>query len=62
MVWLNLPPTIINPKCHLRLRVNQLLKNHALVPDRDLSYEIFLAKLKDHSYGPLAEAIKHSIG
>lgn len=46
----------------LRLRVNQLLKNHALVPDRDLSYEILLAKLKDHSYGPLAEAIKHSIG
>jgi hypothetical protein len=46
----------------LRLRVNQLLKNHALVPDRDLSYELLLAKLKDHSYGPIAEAIKHSIG
>ena len=42
--------------------MNQLIKNHALVPDRDLAYEILLAKLKDRSYGPLAEAIKHSIG
>jgi len=46
----------------LKLRVSQLLKNHALIQDCDLAYEILLAKVKDHSYGPLAEAIKHSIG
>jgi len=46
----------------LRLRVNQLIKNHALVEDRDLAHEIFLAKVKDHGYGPIAEAIKQSIG
>ena len=28
-----------------RLRVNQLIKNHALVEDRDLAHEIFLAKV-----------------
>jgi len=46
----------------LRLRVNQLLKNHALIDDRDLAHEILISKVKDHSYGPIAEAIKHSIG
>jgi len=46
----------------LRLRVSELLKNHALIQDRDLAHEILIAKVKDHSYGPIAEAIKHSIG
>ena len=46
----------------LRLRVNQLVKNHALIEDRDLAHEIFIAKIKDHGYGPIAESIKQSIG
>eukprot|EP00088_Acartia_fossae_P029356 TRINITY_DN3019_c0_g1_i6.p1 TRINITY_DN3019_c0_g1~~TRINITY_DN3019_c0_g1_i6.p1 ORF type:complete len:369 (-),score=73.67 TRINITY_DN3019_c0_g1_i6:1099-2205(-) len=46
----------------LRSRANQLAKNHALIEDCDLGYEILLAKLNDHCYGPIAESIKHSIG
>jgi len=46
----------------LRSRVNALFKNHAQIQDRDLAHEIFLAKIKDNGYGPVAEAIKQSIG
>ena len=28
----------------------------------ELGYEVLVANLKDHSYGHVAEAIKHSIG
>jgi len=46
----------------LRLQVNQLTKNHSLIEDCDLAYEVLLAKLKDHCYGHIAESIKQSIG
>lgn len=46
----------------LRSRVNALFKNHALIQDRDLAHEVLLAKVKDNGYGPIAEAIKQSIG
>ena len=46
----------------LRLRATQLLKNHALIEDADLAYEVLLAKLRDHCYGQIAESIKQSIG
>ena len=42
--------------------MNALFKNHAQIQDRDLAYEVFLAKIKDSGYGPVAEAIKQSIG
>lgn len=51
---------IVDPA--LRLRLNQLLRNHWLIQDRDLAYEVLLSKIKDNCYGPLAEAIKQSIG
>lgn len=46
----------------LRSRANQLLKNHALIEDSDLAYEVLVAKLRDHCYGQIAESIKQSIG
>jgi hypothetical protein len=45
-----------------RSRANQLLKNHALIEDSDLAYEVLIAKLRDHCYGQIAESIKQSIG
>jgi len=42
--------------------VAKYMRDTASMPDRDLSYEVWLATIKDDSYGPLAEAIKHSIG
>jgi len=53
---------IAKPNPDLRRKVSELLKNHCLITDRDLGYEVLLAKVKDHSYGPIAEAIKHNIG
>jgi len=46
----------------IRLRATQLIKNHALIEDADLAYEVLLAKLRDHCYGQIAESIKQSIG
>jgi len=45
-----------------KLLVAKYMRDTASMQDRDLSYEVFLATIKDDSYGPLAEAIKHSIG
>ena len=44
------------------MRATQLIKNHALIEDADLAYEVLLAKLRDHCYGQIAESIKQSIG
>ena len=38
-----------------------LIKDTTLIEDGKLAMEIFLAPIKDDSYGPVAEAIKHSI-
>jgi len=46
----------------VKVAVAKYMRDTSLVEDRDLSYEVFLATVKDDSYGPLAEAIKHSIG
>jgi len=46
----------------VKCTVAKYMRDTSLVEDRDLSYEVFLATVKDDSYGPLAEAIKHSIG
>lgn len=54
-----------NPKAReaaFKSRVSQLLRNPSLIQWGDLGYEILVANVKDHSYGHLAEAVKHSIG
>jgi len=38
------------------------MKDSTLIEDGRLAAEVFLATIKDDSYGHLAEAIKHSIG
>lgn len=58
---LNLDMTAENGREN-KLQVAKYMRDTASMQDRDLSYEIFLATIKDDSYGPLAEAIKHSIG
>eukprot|EP00092_Neocalanus_flemingeri_P050093 GFUD01057780.1.p1 GENE.GFUD01057780.1~~GFUD01057780.1.p1 ORF type:complete len:317 (+),score=114.74 GFUD01057780.1:75-1025(+) len=46
----------------LKSQTSMLMKDTTLIEDGKLAMEIFLATIKDDSYGPLAEAIKHSIG
>jgi len=46
----------------VKRQVGRYMRDTNLLEDRDLAYEVFLASLKDDSYGPLAESIKHSIG
>lgn len=38
------------------------MRDTTLLGDARLAYEIWLATIEDHSYGPLAEAIKGSVG
>ena len=38
------------------------MRDTTLLGDARLAYEVWLATLEDHSYGPLAEAIKGSVG
>nr|CAH0099319.1 unnamed protein product [Daphnia galeata] len=45
-----------------KLLVSTLLKNTALIDDRDLAFETYLCLLEDDEYGPIAEATKQSIG
>merc|ERR1719154_370283 len=46
----------------LKSQTSMLMKDTTLIEDGRLAMEIFLATLKVDSYGPVAEAIKHSIG
>ena len=46
----------------LKSQTSMLMKDTTLIDDGKLAMEIFLATIKDDSYGPVAEAIKHSIG
>ena len=46
----------------LKSQTSMLMKDTTLIEDGKLAMEIFLANIKDDSYGPVAEAIKHSIG
>ena len=46
----------------LKSQTSMLMKDTTLIEDGKLAMEIFLATIKDDSYGPVAEAIKHSIG
>lgn len=45
-----------------RCLVSSLMKNTALIEDRDLAFESYLCLLEDDHYGPVAEAMKQSIG
>nr|CAG4642666.1 EOG090X0A0V [Evadne anonyx] len=45
-----------------RCLVSSLMKNTALIQDRDLAFESYLCLLDDDHYGPVAEAMKQSIG
>nr|SVE83788.1 EOG090X0A0V [Daphnia pulex] len=45
-----------------KLLVSTLMKNTALIDDRDLAFETYLCLLEDDEYGPIAEAAKQSIG
>nr|SVE74321.1 EOG090X0A0V [Daphnia barbata] len=45
-----------------KLLVSTLMKNTALIDDRDLAFETYLCLLEDDEYGPIAEATKQSIG
>jgi len=45
-----------------RCLVSSLMKNTALIQDRDLAFESYLCLLEDDHYGPVAEAMKQSIG
>ena len=38
------------------------MRDTTLLGDGRLAYEVWLATIEDHSYGPLAEAIKGSVG
>jgi len=43
-------------------QLSQMMKDSTLIEDGKLAMEVFLATIKDDSYGHLAEAIKQSIG
>jgi len=43
-------------------QLSQMMKDSTLIEDGKLAMEVFLANIKDDSYGHLAEAIKQSIG
>nr|SVE91902.1 EOG090X0A0V [Daphnia sinensis] len=45
-----------------KLLVSTLMKNTALIDDRDLAFETYLCLLEDDEYGPIAEATKQSRG
>ncbi|XP_046461243.1 CDAN1-interacting nuclease 1-like isoform X1 [Daphnia pulex] len=45
-----------------KLLVSTLMKNTALIDDRDLAFETYLCLLEDDEYGPIAEATKQSVG
>nr|CAG4651169.1 EOG090X0A0V [Simocephalus serrulatus]SVE94378.1 EOG090X0A0V [Simocephalus serrulatus] len=45
-----------------KLLVSTLMKNTALIDDRDLAFESYLCLLEDDEYGPIAEATKQSLG
>jgi len=47
---------------NIKSRTNMLMKDTTLIEDGRLALEVFLATIKDNSYGPIAEAIKCSIG
>lgn len=54
-----------NPKAReaaFKSQVSQLWRNPLNIQWEELGYEVLVANLKDHSYGHVAEAIKHSIG
>merc|ERR1712071_367643 len=42
--------------------ISSLMKNTGLIQDRDLAFESYLCLLEDDHYGPVAEAMKQSIG
>lgn len=46
----------------VKQQIGRLIKDTTLLGDGELAYEVWLATLEDHSYGPLAEAIKSSVG
>ena len=43
-------------------KVSIMMKDTTLIEDGKLAMEVFLATIKDDSYGHLAEAIKQSVG
>nr|SVE73696.1 EOG090X0A0V [Daphnia atkinsoni] len=45
-----------------KLLISTLMKNTALIDDRDLAFETYLCLLEDDEYGPIAEATKQSKG
>jgi len=45
-----------------KTQVSQMMKDSTLIEDGRLAMEVFLATIKDDSYGCFAEAIKQSIG
>ncbi|XP_018331688.1 uncharacterized protein C15orf41 homolog [Agrilus planipennis] len=42
--------------------INLYMRNTCLIPDTDLSYEIYLCTMYDDQYSPLVEVIKMSVG
>lgn len=50
------------PEDGAKSKVNLMMKDSTLIEDGKLAMEVFLATLKDDSYGHLAEAIKQSVG
>nr|CAG4647241.1 EOG090X0A0V [Megafenestra aurita]SVE92528.1 EOG090X0A0V [Megafenestra aurita] len=45
-----------------KLLVSTLMKNTALIDDRDLAFETYLCLLEDDDYGSIAEVTKQSLG
>jgi len=46
----------------VKQKVGKMMRDTTLIEDGLLAYEVWLATLDDHSYGPVAEAIKGSVG
>jgi len=46
----------------VKQQVGRLMRDTTLLGDGRLAYEVWLATIEDHSYGPFAEAIKGSVG
>ncbi|KAF2365647.1 Protein of unknown function with TPD sequence-motif [Trinorchestia longiramus] len=46
----------------IKSRINKMLRDTALIPDKVLSFEVHLCLVNDDVYGPFADTIKYSIG
>ncbi|KAJ3665986.1 hypothetical protein Zmor_001448 [Zophobas morio] len=43
-------------------QINNYLRDTSLIPDVNLSHEVFLCTIYDNLYSPLSETMKHSLG